>query len=30
MVFKLDGNDAEASAMGEPLVAPRPAFGPRQ
>ena len=29
MVFKLDGNDAEASAMGEPLVAPRPAFGPR-
>ena len=30
MVFKLDDADAEASAMGEPLVAPRPAFGPRQ
>ena len=29
MVFKLDDADAEASAMGEPLVAPRPAFGPR-
>ena len=29
MVFKLDESDAEASAMGEPLVAPRPAFGPR-
>ena len=29
MVFKLDDNDAEASAMGEPLAAPRPAFGPR-
>ena len=29
MVFKLDEADSEASAMGEPLVAPRPAFGPR-
>ena len=29
MVFKLDESDAEASAMGQPLVAPRPVFGPR-
>jgi para-nitrobenzyl esterase len=29
MVFKLDEGDNEASAMGEPLVAPRPSFGPR-
>ena len=27
MVWKLDEADAEASAMGEPLVPPRPAFG---
>ena len=27
MVWKLDETDAEASAMGEPLVPPRPAFG---
>ena len=29
MVFKLDDAGVEASAMGEPLVAPRPAFGAR-
>jgi para-nitrobenzyl esterase len=29
MVWKLDDAEAEASAMGEPLVAPRPAFGAR-
>jgi hypothetical protein len=29
MVWKLNEAEAEDSAMGEPLVAPRPAFGAR-
>jgi hypothetical protein len=29
MVWKLNDADVEDSALGEPLVAPRPAFGAR-